>query len=156
MIFTAKCWWLLRTQEQSAYYQLYHLSLCLFAKALVTVQFIRITKTLLIVPQKKLESIYEQFENRRDLQSVRQWVINTRFRIFKLCAGPVLCFSLLAQFKNVISRASRGVTVPSRPSWHSGHSPAAAFLPLSFSSRGGLKPTLPLVPANHLHINWYG
>lgn len=93
MIFTAKCWWLLRTQEQYAYYQLYHLSLCLFAKALVTVQFIRITKTLLIVPQKKLESIYEQFENRRGLQSVRQWVINTRFRLFKLCAAPVLCSS---------------------------------------------------------------
>lgn len=31
--------------------------LCLFAMALVTVQFIRITKVLLIVLQKKLESI---------------------------------------------------------------------------------------------------
>lgn len=38
--------------------------LCLFAMALVTVQFIRITKVLLIVLQKKLESIQEQFENR--------------------------------------------------------------------------------------------
>lgn len=93
MIFTAKCWWLLRTQEQSAYYQLYHPSLCLFARALVTVQFIRITKTLLIVPQKKLESIYEQFENRRGLQSVRQWVMNTHFRLFELSADPVLSSS---------------------------------------------------------------
>lgn len=67
--------------------------LCLFAIALVTVQFIRIAKILLIVPQKKLESIYEQFENRRGLESVRQSVINTWIRLFKFYANTPLCSS---------------------------------------------------------------
>ena len=67
--------------------------LCLFAIALVTVQFIRITKILLIVPQKKLESIYEQFENRRGLKSVRRLVINTWIRHFKFYANTLLCSS---------------------------------------------------------------
>lgn len=42
--------------------------LCLFAIALVTAQLIRTTKILLIVPQKKLEAMCEQFENRRGLK----------------------------------------------------------------------------------------
>lgn len=68
--------------------------LCLFAIALVTVRFIRVTKILLIVPQKKLESIYEQFEDRRALKSVRQWVINAWIRLSSVL---VHCSALLEQ-----------------------------------------------------------
>lgn len=38
--------------------------LCLFAIALVAVQFIRTTKILLIVLQRKLALNYEEFENK--------------------------------------------------------------------------------------------